>query len=379
MRRWLLMGGCVAGLLAPAGAQAATPSGFTVSATANLDGRSASFSAVTAPSHSSAWIAGSVGDAPMLEHWNGRTWSIVTLPGLPKTYRQAGLTGVSAVSPTDVWLTGEYETYLPPSTWTWHQLNYHMTATGWHRLPSVLDRNDPISGFGRIDARSDTDIWAFAYSDCEQRVEHFNGKGWTRMAVNDQCDGDSDYEYGAIAPFASDAALGLGVRVPPDDYPNEGVADCLPRASASCPTQLSMATQTGAAETAAAGGVKSLWVLGWTDPNTPLAYHWNGSAWSDLSPSFGYTAPHEVRGAVLLPGGNLWAVGNRTNASGALRTLILEHTTSGWVDLGGPNVGTGDNSLLQVVHAAGTDSEMWAIGYSGLAAPGQAPLLLHHP
>lgn len=358
-------------------AQAATPSGFSVAPTADLGGQPAIFVAIAAPSHTDAWIAGEIGNgsAPLLEHWNGASWSIVTLPGLPAHYWQAGLGGVSATSATDVWVSGSYETFSSAKGLVSHQLLYHLTADGWHRLGRVANHRDPIYGFGQIVARSATDVWAFADSECAQLIEHYNGTRWKMVTDNDECDGDSNYGYDSVTPIASGTALALGTQTPPDAYPRIGIADCLPSTSNGCPAPLSGA-QLGTEEHAAAGTEKNLWVIGETSPEAPLAYDWNGTAWTDTSPSFGYTTQHELRSATLLPDGDLWAVGDRTSTGGE-RTLILSHSAAGWHDLGGPNVGSGDNALRQVVHVSGTASEMWAIGTS--SDDGYTPLLLHHP
>jgi hypothetical protein len=127
---------------------------------------------------------------------------------------------------------------------------------------------------------------------------------------------------------------------------------------------------------ASAGTPSEVWALGSDYVKStgykPLVWHWDGATWKDETPAFANTS-QTVKSGVLLPDGDLWAAGSRTTSSGD-RTLILQHSPSGWHGLGGPNSGTADNDLSSIAHVGGTPTEMWAVG-----AAGDQPLLLHHP
>jgi hypothetical protein len=65
-----------------------------------------SFYAVKAFSTSDVWAVGSwMGDDPLVEHWDGNRWSLVTVPSFGGT--ENILTGIDGTSSTDLWLVGQ--------------------------------------------------------------------------------------------------------------------------------------------------------------------------------------------------------------------------------------------------------------------------------
>jgi hypothetical protein len=65
-----------------------------------------SFYAVKAFSRSDVWAVGSwMGDDPLVEHWDGHRWSLVTVPSFGGT--ENILTGIDGTSSTDLWLVGQ--------------------------------------------------------------------------------------------------------------------------------------------------------------------------------------------------------------------------------------------------------------------------------
>jgi hypothetical protein len=65
-----------------------------------------SFYAVKAFSTSNVWAVGSwMGDDPLVEHWDGHGWSLVTVPSFGGT--ENILTGIDGTSSTDLWLVGQ--------------------------------------------------------------------------------------------------------------------------------------------------------------------------------------------------------------------------------------------------------------------------------
>src|SRR5439155_12879397 len=54
---------------------------------------------------------------PLAEHWNGTAWSIVPTPDLTNS---AGFSGVTEISPTDVWAVGWRSKGLRTATLTEH-------------------------------------------------------------------------------------------------------------------------------------------------------------------------------------------------------------------------------------------------------------------
>lgn len=360
-------------------AAAATPSGFSVVTVPGVSGVvNLRLTGVTAPSHTDAWISGyQSADAydyqPVLEQWSGASWSAQSVP-LPTGSTLAGLEAVASSSTSNVWVAGFYSKKARPQPGLgWRALLERRTKSGWRRV-AVTIPGHVIHDIWSLSVQSTTSVWALvSMDDCDEVEVHWDGSSWQVVNDQEQCDAGSDVTLATVSSTGPASTWVVGSAIIDYDT-NAGYLAC---SGSGCPA--SQLPDDGYQITSAAGSPSSTWVIGSTDEagTQPLAYHWNGSTWSDLSPTFGYTTYHELEAATVLPSGNVWAVGTRASATpgAAGRTLILEHTASGWHDLGGPNVGTDQNGLGAIVHATGTASEMWAIGDAGSGGP----IVLHHP
>jgi hypothetical protein len=97
---------------------------------------------------------------------------------------------------------------------------------------------------------------------------------------------------------------------------------------------------------------------GFKSPVTPLALHWNGSAWSAVpTPSIGVTRA-SLSGVAALASNNVWAVG--TTITG---TLVEHWNGSAWSVVASPSpAGSQSNSLSGITAIAPND--IWAVGSS---------------
>lgn len=121
-----------------------------------------SFSALTAISASSPndiWVAGDQlrpGTtniaAPFIEHWDGTSWQVASLPDLGANGARA--TGIYAASPTDVWVTNLTPLQEPGEFLHWDGTNWTTVQTPG---PQELDKGSSFSG---IAGTGPTDIWA---------------------------------------------------------------------------------------------------------------------------------------------------------------------------------------------------------------------------
>ena len=105
---------------------------------------------------------------PLVEHWNGSYWAIVTVPdpepsppdwalasgGVPPsataTVASVALPGVAGISPDDVWLVGGYEPDMGVQTYSpgpWETLTEHWNGTTWSvvQAPDVT-LSEPLAG-----------------------------------------------------------------------------------------------------------------------------------------------------------------------------------------------------------------------------------------
>ena len=137
---------------------------------------------VTALSASNAWAVGNQNVGfftfrPLVEHWNGTTWTLVRVPSPPLTATGASLFGVAAISPRDIWAVGDYATQTGSQP-----LIEHFNGTRWALVPA------PAAGsaiLNRISMSTPSDGWAVGLTGAsaparsQPLIEHWNGHRWT--------------------------------------------------------------------------------------------------------------------------------------------------------------------------------------------------------
>src|SRR5205823_6397868 len=136
---------------------------------------------VSAASASSIWTVGFLtnnssqtpSDQTLIEHWNGKIWSVMKSPNPGSSSDH--LTGVTAVSASDAWAVG---TGMTNSGKT---LIEHWNGTNW----SVVASPSPGSGgdLRAVAAVSAGNVWAVGYylsnsSSILTLVERWNGTSW---------------------------------------------------------------------------------------------------------------------------------------------------------------------------------------------------------
>lgn len=259
----------------------------------------------------------------LIEHWNGKQWSIVPNPGASASV-QAQLSGVAAVSANNVWAVGNIERDPRSGIKT---LIEHWDGKQWSIIPS------PNVGMGDnvlygLTALSTENIWAVGHFDpsfdanhvpkhwppSQAIIEHWNGSQWSLVS-----------------------SPGLGAS------DNMG---------------LSAVTAISTNNVWAVGSI--LINHGQPQLTRTLIEHWNGSRWSvvpSVNPGPDYNRLQQVS---AISANDVWAVGNvGNNKSGS---VLIEHWDgSRWSVVVGANGGTGD-SFLNGVAAISADN-VWAVGY----------------
>lgn len=106
-----------------------------------------------------------------------------------------------------------------------------------------------------------------------------------------------------------------------------------------------------------------IWAAGRTHvggADQTLIEHWNGTAWS-LVPSPNPSAPSaQLLDIMVSAPGDIWAVGNYTNNTPALQTLVEHWNGTTWTIVNSPNPGVGANFTSVAGDAA---DNVWAVGY----------------
>ncbi|MDQ6837030.1 MAG: hypothetical protein M3137_01470 [Actinomycetota bacterium] len=128
------------------------------------------FTAVNAVSSTDVWAIGTSGNVPFTEHWNGKAWSVVPLKDPTAINNNVLFTGVKAISPTNVYAVGAYQGYQDPV-----QFIEHWNGRSWSVVANPFNSVIP-SG---IDASSANDIWIVGQQRYGSFTEHFNGTAWS--------------------------------------------------------------------------------------------------------------------------------------------------------------------------------------------------------
>lgn len=125
---------------------------------------------VTAISADDAWAVGEDNNGEIALHWNGARWKLVPMPvpGLSP----ATLTGVSALSATEVWAGGTVADGVGLQVARWD-------GRSWKVMP---DRGLPRLGDGisTVAATSPDDLWAVGSAGFAALISHWNGRRWSR-------------------------------------------------------------------------------------------------------------------------------------------------------------------------------------------------------
>jgi hypothetical protein len=121
--------------------------------------------AAGADSPSDIWAVASL--AGYILHWNGTAWTVAKqLPGTGQ------LTGVTAFSPTNVWVFGSPGAFNGLGTW-------HFDGSTWTK------QTGNAAGLDKASALSPTDIWAIGGVAAPQdAIMHYNGTTWTQVTAS---------------------------------------------------------------------------------------------------------------------------------------------------------------------------------------------------
>jgi len=131
--------------------------------------------------------SGSLGaDVTLVLHWDGTAWTQVPSP-TPGLRNGGGLlTGVSALTGSDAWASGFYNTNSGGEG----TLLLHWNGTSWTRVPSPTPRPGGSTGgsfLNGVDMVATGDVWSaggtiFDSTGKERTlVLHWNGMTWTRF------------------------------------------------------------------------------------------------------------------------------------------------------------------------------------------------------
>lgn len=154
-----------------------------------------------------------VNGGTFIEHYDGTSWSATTSPS-PGTWFNT-LTGIAAVSSTNIWAVG-YWTNYEEEPYDNETLVEHWNGTSW----SLVSSPDPGSLndiFQAVGIDSTGDIWAAGQYENnspppdQALVEMWNGTSWTQFATDPtDPEGDADFQLNALSVISASSVWFAG-------------------------------------------------------------------------------------------------------------------------------------------------------------------------
>jgi hypothetical protein len=301
-------------------AQAAT-TGWRTDATFAVRGERSMLTDVAASGPAAAWAIGFAARTkgtslpqPIIRHWTGRTWRLVTPPakiGRELARQAAVLSVVGAASASNVWIFGLTGSYLrlDGSRWSLAQL------PGGSQKSGALVLVDAANVFSR------TDVWAFGARVSASGVvtpysAHYNGRKWSRVTVPDLAGGGLITAVAAVS--SSDiwaVELGLLSLPPPSAVARSAVARLAVAASPAA--RLAAARLRALASDSAAG--------------SQVILHWTArTGWREAAQQPNLAATDELVTGVAQPGGHIWFGGSADNSANGTSSLTAEWNGTSW-------------------------------------------------
>jgi hypothetical protein len=146
----------------------------------------------------------------------GAAWGQVASPNASD--RQNELAGISAVSESDVWAVGRFNSGRPPTVTGRDTLALHWDGVGWSIVPTP-NPTWPGADFFTLDdvvALAPDDVWAvghsadFASLKSETLIEHWNGAGWQIVASPNPGGPDQPNELRGVDAAGPNAVWAVG-------------------------------------------------------------------------------------------------------------------------------------------------------------------------
>lgn len=238
--------------------------------------------ALSASGPNDIWVAGtrtgpfiganSRGLSSIAAHFDGSHWTVMRPPN-PGT-RDNYLTGIVALSPTDVW-AGGYLVDLGKSSAEALSLTMHWDGRAWSVVaaPNPSRSLNVIWGMGSDGAGG---IWALGDYQASDRHLHamvfrWNGQSWVMVEVH----GPSTWSAQAVGGTASGSVWVVGSPA----TSSLAVANCTEK---TCDTVVPPTEFDVTASSIFVAAPDDAWIVGvsWGQRLTPLIEHWDGSSWT---------------------------------------------------------------------------------------------------
>ncbi|MGH2510739.1 MAG: hypothetical protein ACRDHZ_25510, partial [Ktedonobacteraceae bacterium] len=235
----------------------------------NVPGGNETLVKLAVVSKNDIWAVGSSTEVdhlpkPLLEHWNGTSWNIVSLQG-SATSIVGLLNDVVALSAHDIWAVGLGRNAEEQVSYS---LVMHWDGSQWRSEPAPPASE--VRELDSISAISTQDLWSTGFDlNGHALIEHWDGQKWQRVVLP--------------APWA-EANVRFGITVV---------------------------------------SAKDMWALGSSQGSDLVSHllilHWNGTSWQEvpapvlrLPDSF----PNTFASGIAVSGGQIWIIGNAGDQEG---------------------------------------------------------------
>ena len=324
--------------------------------------------AVSADSPTDVWTVGSYQKGrhlyTLVERWDGRSWHLVKAP-TPPGKLGGQLAAVSALSPIDVWAVGFIVEQRQVRTWVLHWNGHY-----WRRVPSPSPSGPRRPGqLTGVTAISPSDVWAVGWdvggtpTHYRMLAEHWDGTSWTVVGTP-AVPGDVGGEFTSVSAQSSTNVWATGKL-----YTRHSIEVLVERWDGHAWTRWAAPSGAGAnsASSVSVDAARDAWVAGWVDNPTvgidrPLILHWDGISWTrtpapDPGARFGGT---RLTGVTAISPTDVWVVGSRSwRASSG---TVTEHWDGArWSDVEPADLGRDATALFDGVSAAGS-SDVFTVG-----------------
>jgi hypothetical protein len=324
--------------------------------------------ATAALSSTDAWAVGAEPNqsqfltATLAEHWDGTQWSIIPTPLISTPTAQ--LNSIAVINTSDIWAAGYSDN---PNCLCGKTVVEHWTGSSWTRLttpnPGVADY---LTGIAAI---SSTDVWAVGYEWISNFTElplllHYNGTAWKTFNT-------SQLQFGQVSGIFARATNDVWAVGWTGQLPN--VSALALHWNGTTLTRVAFPTEAGGSivlKSASGVATNDVWAVGnyefsGINGNLELSarsYHWDGSKWTPVTVGLsGYSFLDSVS---ALATDDVWAVGEGIVFPQPNELQVTFH----WDGTKWSNVPNPEQGVLNAISALSTN-EAWAVGY-GFTTPG---------
>jgi hypothetical protein len=300
---------------------------------------------MAAISASDVWAVGSAttysGSGTLIEHWDGRSWSVVSSPS---PAGRSVLNDVAVNSAGDAWAVGYHEA----SNGAIQPLIEHWDGRSWSIVSSPSSAGRSV--LNDVAVNSAGDAWAVGYHEAsngaiQPLIEHWDGKSWSIVSSPNPSRSTATVLNGVAAASANDV-WGVGYYF---DYQKQASRTLIMHwdgISWSLATSSSPNRTQNVLNAVAVVSATDVWAVGYMDdqPQT-LVEHWDGSRWRVVSSpnlSATYGSANILRDIAVVSPTDVWAVGMFQNESTDYhqhRPLIEHWDGASWGVVSSPSPG----------------------------------------